>query len=70
MTMDALIADLARNTERPLGTVVHVGAGNGMVLEPYARLGPSRLVLVEGADAWKAADAAPAAPVGADGAEA
>ncbi len=32
----------------PPGTVVHIGAGRGAVLERYARLAPSCVVLVEG----------------------
>ena len=43
-----LLDKLASLTDRPLGTVVHVGAGNGMVLERLARLSPARVVLVEG----------------------
>ncbi len=35
-------------TEAPVGVVVHVGAGRGAVLEQYARLGPSTVVLLEG----------------------
>jgi hypothetical protein len=46
--MDDLFDCLAMLSDRPLGTVVHVGAGNGPVLEHYARLAPARAVLVEG----------------------
>ena len=39
---------LAEIPQRPLGTVVHVGAGHGGVLADYARLQPGRVVLIEG----------------------
>ena len=48
MTIDTMLDKLATLTDRPLGTVVHLGAGNGMVLERYAHLMPDRVVLVEG----------------------
>lgn len=40
---------------RPLGTVVHIGAGSGLVLADYLALQPQSLVLVEG-DADTAAE--------------
>lgn len=41
--------------EKQLGTVVHIGAGSGAVLECYAALKPARVVLLEG-DADTAAE--------------
>jgi hypothetical protein len=52
--MDELFAWIAEVPKRPLGTVLHVGAGNGPVVDAYAALGPQRVVLVEG-DAESAA---------------
>jgi hypothetical protein len=46
--MDALFDCLAQLADKTLGTVVHVGAGGGALLARYARLAPTRLVLVEG----------------------
>ena len=46
--MNALFDCLASLGDRPLGTVLHIGAGHGPVLERYARLAPKRVVLVEG----------------------
>src|SRR5579862_8385708 len=47
--MDTLFACLGRLNDRPLGTVVHVGAGRARILERYAALAAERIVLVEGA---------------------
>jgi FkbM family methyltransferase len=46
--MDTLFESLATLNDRPLGTVLHIGAGNGLVLARYADLAPERVVLVEG----------------------
>lgn len=50
--MDDLVAWLDRVDDRSLGTVVHVGAGAGAVLEQYAALPaarcPRQVVLIEG----------------------
>ena len=46
--MDSLLDHLVTLTDRPIGTVVHIGAGDGRVLEHYAKLSPARVVLVEG----------------------
>ena len=48
MTIDSQIGQLPHLLDRPLGTVVHLGAGNGLVLARYAALAPARVVLVEG----------------------
>jgi hypothetical protein len=45
--MDALIEALTRIPSRPLGTVVHIGAGSA-ALEQHEALVANRLVLVEG----------------------
>ena len=47
----SLLTDTLRPEEgatRPLGTVVHIGAGSGLVLADYMSLQPQALVLVEG----------------------
>jgi hypothetical protein len=47
----SLLTDTLRpeeGTTRPLGTVVHIGAGSGLVLADYMSLQPQALVLVEG----------------------
>ena len=46
--MDTLFESLATLKDRPIGTVLHIGAGNGLVLARYADLAPERVVLVEG----------------------
>jgi FkbM family methyltransferase len=46
--MHAIDELIQEATEASPGTVIHVGAGRGAVLEQYARLQPSRVVLVEG----------------------
>jgi len=46
--MTVLFEYLATLAEKPLGMVVHIGAGSGAVLDCYARLKPSRVVLLEG----------------------
>ena len=46
--MDNLTACLANLTERPLGTVVHIGAGRSAVLQDYANIAAQSVVLVEG----------------------
>ena len=46
--MHAIDELIKEATEASPGTVIHVGAGRGAVLEQYARLQPSRVVLVEG----------------------
>jgi exonuclease VII small subunit len=46
--MNALSEYLATLADQPLGTLVHIGAGNGRDLEGYDALAPDRLVLVEG----------------------
>jgi hypothetical protein len=54
----SLLTDTLRPEEgatRPLGTVVHIGAGSGLVLADYMSLRPQALVLVEG-DADNAAE--------------
>ncbi len=39
---------LRQATGSPVDTIVHVGAGSGAVLDRYAQLAPSKVVLVEG----------------------
>ena len=46
--MDTLFESLATLNDKPIGTVLHIGAGNGLVLARYADLAPERVVLVEG----------------------
>jgi hypothetical protein len=46
--MDELFAWIAEVPKRPLGTVLHIGAGSGAVVDAYAALGPQRVVLIEG----------------------
>jgi chromosome segregation ATPase len=46
--MTALMECLNRLASRRLGTVVHLGAGSGAVLESYAGIDRQRLILVEG----------------------
>ena len=46
--MSALFKYLATLADQPLGTLVHIGAGNGRDLDGYDALTPDRLVLVEG----------------------
>ena len=53
--MTVLFEYLATLAEKPLGTVVHIGAGSGAVLECYAALKPARVILLEG-DADTAAE--------------
>lgn len=53
--MTVLFEYLATLAEKPLRTVVHIGAGSGAVLEYYAALKPARVVLLEG-DADTAAE--------------
>lgn len=43
-----IMQGLARWAESGLGTVVHIGAGSGALLDDYAALSPRRVVLVEG----------------------
>lgn len=53
--MTVLFEYLATLAEKPLGTVVHIGAGSGAMLECYAALKPARVILLEG-DADTAAE--------------
>jgi hypothetical protein len=46
--MKALIDSIGRALRHPAGTVVHVGAGTGAVIEDYRSLNPKRLLLLEG----------------------
>lgn len=46
--MMPIMEGLARWAEAGLGTVVHIGAGSGALLDDYAALSPRRVVLVEG----------------------
>jgi len=46
--MKALIDSIGRGLRHPAGTVVHVGAGTGAVIEDYRSLNPTRLLLLEG----------------------
>lgn len=46
--MMPIMQGLARWAEAGLGTVVHIGAGSGALLDDYAALSPRRVVLVEG----------------------
>jgi hypothetical protein len=46
--MKALIDSIGRGLRHPAGTVVHVGAGTGAVIEDYRSLNPARLLLLEG----------------------
>ncbi len=46
--MQSIEALIQQATDAPVGTIVHVGAGRGAVLEQYGRLAPSTVVLVEG----------------------
>ena len=41
--MDTLFESLATLKDRPIGTVLHIGAGNGLVLARYADLAPEQI---------------------------
>ncbi|HEX5686729.1 MAG TPA: hypothetical protein VFY73_22195 [Ideonella sp.] len=46
--MKAFLDSIGRGLRHPTGTVVHVGAGTGAVIEDYRSLNPARLLLLEG----------------------
>jgi hypothetical protein len=46
--MKAFLDSIGRGLRHPAGTVVHVGAGTGAVIEDYRSLNPARLLLLEG----------------------